>query len=499
MTSIRKIIKGGFWLQLSQVILSILGFLYWFVISMIAGSEAVGITSSIMGFSSLISGLINLGIPVSLQHFVGKSLGERDEKSLKEFFWTSLIFSVVTGISAMLIFFIIGYLKISAFGLHGEAIYYAGIMTFLSSFTTLSSFIVACLETQYVTLSSFIGNIARLIIGTSLVIIGLNWRGATIGLIAGTLSGTITIIICTIKTFKKLKINMKPTFSIRVIPPLIKAGIVTWAPGYLLTLGQWVGVLSVYEMHGGIESGHYYIAFAIFGVVQTFPLAFITLMLPTLSGMKKSREIFLWRVTRVSLLIAGILSPLLFFFSYLPLLILGKEYLEASLPLSILSLSLIPLVIVNAVNSLLYSYEKYLMIFLLGLSLNAPRIILYPILVSSMKSLGAALSFLVGSISGFITAIVLSLTTLNFKIRWRDFILISSIGYIIFHLLNMTKLSWLVTIPIGVTLTSTMYIKLKLITYDDFKEIVYALLPSTVIRRMSIMYPIVKLVFGLQS
>jgi O-antigen/teichoic acid export membrane protein len=90
-----------------------------------------------------------------------------------------------------------------------------------------------------------------------------------------------------------------------------------------------------------------------------------------------------------------------------PLSVFGPQFLEASLILSILVLSVIPSAMFEAILSLVYAEGRYSNVLLLGVSLNAPRVALYLVLIPTMQGVGAAAAYLGGSIFGLMVAVIL--------------------------------------------------------------------------------------------
>jgi len=127
----------------------------------------------------------------------------------------------------------------------------------------------------------------------------------------------------------------------------------------------------------------------------------------------------LWRAVRFSLFVAGAVSPVFVFYAGLPVGLFGSGYGDAALALSLLSLGCVPLVLVGAVNSLLYAVGDYWRVFLLGLALNGSRVVLYVFLVPWLGGVVAALAYLAASFAGFPVAAALHFAGLR---GWVGFV-----------------------------------------------------------------------------
>jgi len=494
--SLSKVVSRGLWLYINQVVFSVLGFVYWFVISALAGSKAVGVASSVMGLASILSNAVNMGMPESIKRYIGKSLGERDERSLREFFWSAFSYMVFSLAGVSILVFILSLTGRTIYGLQPSMLIFVSILISLSFSAFFVGFLTACLETQYITYSSIISNLSRLCVGVTLVVLGLQWVGATLGLVIGSAANLMLLFYFSTKLISRYKVGFKPVPSLSATLELIRAGVVRWAPTFLLILGQWMGLLSIYEIHGEAASGHYYIAFAIYSVILSFPLTFISLMLPILSGMKNGRRRAILKVTRISLVLAGVLSPTLYYYSKIPLSLIGKDYEVAHRVLSLLSLNLIPMTLVSAVNIFAYASGLYLTVLMLGLATNLPRILLYPSLVSAQGSSGAALSYLFGTFLGLITSIAVSLKV-DLKIPFLEVILVSFIGFSIFYIISILPIPWMIALILAMTLVMVTYIKLKLLTLNDVREIMVSILPQEYIKKLyPLARPLMKMLFG---
>ncbi|ADI31984.1 polysaccharide biosynthesis protein [Staphylothermus hellenicus] len=468
-SSTSKVIRGGFWLYVSRIANNFGGFIYWLIISSIAGSSILGLTSVTVGLAGLINGLANLGINVGLQHFLGICIGRNDPVCFRKYFWTTTYFSFIVyfGIGGSLVAF--GLAGLSFSGFTPAMLFYTGLLVMLGSSTTISSALVSMLRTDIVSIASILGNALKIIVGVFLVWIGWGFAGAVLGYLFMPFSMFAVGFTYLLRSY-----GLSKTFDIGVLVEVLRGSIVSWLPGVVALAGQWIGVLVVYGSSGASETGYYYVAFAISGFTLGIGFSILGLLLPVLSGLSSGREEAASRVLRISL---GIITPIavyFIFYPWLPLSLLGREYVSASTTLVVLLLGFIPLSYYAVVNSLAYSYKMYWNILYLGLSINIPRLILYMLLVPMMGGLGAAYSYTIGSYIGLLYAVFLA-RHIGFNMNWGLLGKILAPPILLGFLAYIFHIHWLLAVFL-VSLSYLLYGRIKVIFKSDLREIAYAFL-----------------------
>jgi O-antigen/teichoic acid export membrane protein len=126
----------------------------------------------------------------------------------------------------------------------------------------------------------------------------------------------------------------------------------------------------------------------------------MSLLFPVLSGLSVGRKETASRFLKICLALVCPPTAFLTFYSGFPLSLLGASYLEAAPVLTILSLSIIPLTIISAINSLVYALGSYRKVLGLGLAVSIPQVMLYFLLIPVQSGFGAALSFLISALIG---------------------------------------------------------------------------------------------------
>ena len=475
--SISRVVRGGFWLYGSSIIGSFSGFIYWMIISAIAGSETLGLTSATVGLAGLVNGLLSLGIGTGLRRFLGQCIGLGDRDCLSRYLWTTILFTSTVYVATGSFLYLIGSLGYSLWSYTPEMLRIASIIVLLGIYQTLQAFLVSLLRTDIMFLGNVIGNVLRFGVGIGLVYLGFGWVGAAVGYMFVNLTNFLVSLVYALRI-----IGFRLVFSVSVLVDVLHAGIVSWLPNIIVLAGQWLGVLFVFGSSGAVETGYYYLAYSISFAVLAISTSLLGLLLPVLSGMVDGRKRAASRVLRISLLFMAPVAVFIATYPWLPLGLLGKEYIAASNILTILLLSSVPLAITACINSLIYAYGYYRMVLLIGLSQNIPRIILYLSLVPLYGGLGASISFTLGTYSGLLISLFIA-----YKIRF--YIDMRSIGITIAIPLALGIASYILGLHwiIGLILIASSYIlyaRLGILSRRDLRDILSAFMSEKRIDRL---------------
>ena len=200
------------------------------------------------------------------------------------------------------------------------------------------------------------------------------------------------------------------------------------------------GVLVVFGSVGAVETGYYYVAYAIAGVVLMVGSSMLGLLLPVLSGLSDGRKRAASQVLRISAALVCPLAVFLMFYPGVPLSLLGGGYVRASSMLSVLLAPSLFMLVFQCVYSLVYAYGFYWLVLGLGLAANVPRIVLYYLLVPLFGGFGASIAFAVGAFTGFIAAVFIA-RRVGFMVDFRGLGLAFGIP------LAPTLLSYLLGLP----------------------------------------------------
>jgi O-antigen/teichoic acid export membrane protein len=308
---------------------------------------------------------------------------------------------------------------------------------------------------------------------------GLGGIGAALGFVVLSILQVIGAITVWIITHGRTKLGFSP----RVMKDVTISSMPSWIPNLLSVLSQWGGVFAVFGYRGSLETGLYYVAFAISGLVNSLSQTALALMFPVLSGMEDGRKRAIWKAIKLAFAATSPLSLLLVLYPYVPLSLLGQSYVEASDQLRLLALSAPFLAIYMGVWSLTYAYGSYRRVLAIGLGNNVPTVMLYIWLVPQMGGLGAAIAFLSGSLIGALFAMFHSHLiglTIDFKILSIAFLVPSLFSW----LLYISHLHWLPGALLLLAVTSVAYARLGIVSRDESTQLATAIIPKPLAKRL---------------
>ncbi|RLE89430.1 MAG: hypothetical protein DRN04_16310, partial [Thermoprotei archaeon] len=366
---------------------------------------------------------------------------------------------------------VLGLLGVSFGGLGSDMLFYAGVMVLLSPMVVFDDLLASHLETKPIFLGSIVGNAVKLPLGIGLVSMGWGWVGAVIGYMA------LTPVAFAVKLLPSLRLaGFRLIFNFKALRDVLKAGVARWLPNMVTVLGERLGVLALFGVRGALETGFYYVSFAIMGVVTGLGGSILGLMMPILSGMEDGRKRACWRAIKISLVLVTPLAFALAAYPEVPLGLLGKEYVNAAPMLMLLALTIPATMIGSGVSSLIYAYGMYTTILILGLIGNLLRIVTYVPLSYLMGGVGVALSYALGA---YLTlgAVVFVCRRIGFNLGFREVLLITALPLCLALIFRLLSVSWFVGVPFLLLLPYISYLKTSVLSRRDLRELAYALAP----------------------
>jgi O-antigen/teichoic acid export membrane protein len=457
------------------------GYAFWYIMSKITTPDVIGISSSLISLAAIFVSLASIGIPVGSQRFLGRMFLEGKFEDVKLVIKTSLII-ITVGIVASCTVLLIG--RDSLFGIyHYNLIAITVILIASSTISVLFRYvIIASLETKKLLIISVFSSGVKLLLTIILVFTVIDELGVTIGFSVAPMLTAILFAFNIRSLIKEsqIKCSFKFIESFRV---LLRASVVTWIPSLMDTIGAQIGTIVVLGIQGASQAGFYFIAFQITVGVSAVIWALESITYPVLSAMNGGRHMFLWRVIKIGLIIVLPLSSSALFYSKDIMQIFGNNYAEGALPLQLLLLSILPTAISAGISILMFSYGNYREVLIIGLATTIPRILLYFIFIPWYGGAGAALSFTLGSVIGFIVSIIIG-RKLGKIIFWKDLGLIFFIPILFGYLLSNINIHFIPSILLSVILSYILLLKLQIVNKNDVSDS-FAVLPSNIATPLS--------------
>lgn len=422
----RKLGRGAIYIYSELMIASFSGYILWLVLSKISTPEVIGITATIVSLGAIFATIASLGIANGIPKYLGKmfSDGQYHDASLLT---KSSIVLTLGGIAACSVAILwlkdIWILESLDFILIVLSIL---IMASSASSNLFRYIIISSLRTKPLVTWQLVGSIIRIVLAIILVLVGMSALGVTLAYAISLIVIALTFGFAVAKLIERNANDNAPSSKegIRHYSRLIVlAGIPSWIPASITTVGIQLGTVIVFGAMGAGQAGTYFIAFSIFSAILVISSSMLSAAFPVLSAMTDGRKRFTWRAIKLSLIISLPLSAVIIFYSEQTLSLLGQDYVQGSVSLQILLLSILPSAFTTGLTILAYSYGDFGKVLILGLALSIPRTLLYFVLVPIFGGAGAAISYLVGSVVGLIISFLIA-EKIKYRIVWKDMTLL---------------------------------------------------------------------------
>jgi O-antigen/teichoic acid export membrane protein len=468
--------RGAAYIYIQFFVLSIAGYIFWIFLSQMTNSVLIGTLSTIVATSEILTSIAVIGIPDSIQRFLGKTFSEQKAAESKVFIIVSLCFIFLGVFGSSLIIILnnsVSEIKQFDFSLKLVIIL---VVASSSINNLLNSIVIASLKTKILATSVIIPSIVKIMLSIIVVMLGGNIVGLAICyLVIGNIISSILLGNVTIKHFRSIpKAKDKPESRISVIrasKEILIGGVASWIPLMVTTIGYQLGTIIIFGSQGAVNASFYFISLTIVNGIILFTTAIFTIALPALSSIEDGRKRFAWETIRWSSLISIPLSSSIFFYSKEILQLFGQSYTQAELSLQILLLSIFPTVIANGIDTLVYSYGNYRKSLAINLGMNITRTLMYFILIPLYGSTGAAIGFTFGSLLGLVVSATIA-KKIKMLIFWKVLILIviipMAIGFFIYNL----HVNFVIGFPITIILSYLALLKLGTITKSDIHDVI---------------------------
>lgn len=463
--------KGAIYLYVDTFASMISGYAFWIIVSKIATANTIGTSSAVVSFAGIVSVVCSIGIPYSIQRFLGKSFSEHKLEDAKLFVRTSLLLVSIGILICCAGILIVKDWISSIFNLDFNLLLLSILLIGSSALALLfRSIIIASLETRTLPTITIVSSVARIILTIFLILLGTGAWGLTLGytfsqVVISVLSGYVIFMIFKSSIGQRNKMNLSFYFTSKKI---LVASTAFWIPFLVTTIGSQLGTVVVFGSQGSNQAALYFMALTIVTGILGVMYSLFTIALPALSAMEDGRKRFAWQTIRLSMIIAIPFSSSIIFYSKEILQLLGPVYIEATLPLEILLLSVFPTSVLSGINDLVHAYGNYRQVLIIGITTSIPRTLLYFVLVPLYGSTGAAIAYTIGSIVGFIASVIIA-KKLGMNILWKIlfFILIIPMG--IAFVLDHLHVSYIVGIPATLIISYGLLLKLRILTKYDVK------------------------------
>lgn len=464
--------KKASYLLVESTVGMIAGYVLWLVLSTLTSPTAIGIASTVISLSIIFSQIIDLAVPTGSTRFLGKSFSDGNAEDTRVLVRGSLLILCSSIIVCSVLILVFKEWLTPSFGIDLTIILIllVGISVIVN---LLRSILIASLKTESLPKIMVASSMIRIILAIILVLFGTGATGITTGYVIGFGSGIVLLSFTLVTSLKPVK--KEPTMSLfDGCKSILVASIPSWIPRVLAVVGAHLGTVVVFGTYGADQAGSYFIAMAIFYAIDAIKNSLFSIAFPIVSAMDDKRKRLVWRIIKMSLVVSLPISSTAIVYSNETLGLIGPNYVQASIPLKIILLSIFPLTVILGVSTLVYSYGNYWQVFGIGIGLNVPRVLLYFMLVPLYGSVGAALSFTIGSIVGFIVSIIIA-ERIRMMIRWKELSLIFAIPTGIAFTFYYFHVTYIIGIPVILSLSILLMIASRILSKSEMQETLDAL------------------------
>ena len=468
----KKVIgRGAAYIYIEAITSLVSGYIFWLIMSKLTSSDVIGTSSTVVTFATIVAVIAGLGITTGMQPSIAKSLSENKIEEARLYLICCLLL-VCIGLSVCSIFLLLAENWISySFGIDFGLITLSILL--ICSYNVamlLRSVVVSSLKTQSLPLIFIISTAAKVVLSSVLLLLGFGSIGLVFGFTFNYILYSVLLAVILLKTiFKTAKIkNVLENFKGNS-KKILYASVPNWIPALIMIIGSQIGTVVVFGSHGANQAGVYFLALTIVTGITTVMSSLFTIALPTLSSMVDYRKRIAWQTIRLSAIIVLPFSCSIVFYSNEIMNLFGQYYINGSISLQILLISILPICITDGISTLVYSYRNYRYVLILGLSMSVPQTILYFSLVPMYGQVGAALGYTVGAALGCVVSIILS-KRIGLQLFWKElpmtFIIPMAIGYV----LSFFNLYYILGITITIIFSYIILLKINIVTKSDVRD-----------------------------
>jgi O-antigen/teichoic acid export membrane protein len=443
------------------------GYVLWLFLSSLTTPDVIGTASTVVSLSVIFSQIVDIHVSVGSIRFLGKSFSEGNLEDVNVLVRACLVIALL-GI-------LIGSVFITIFkewlfpaiqiDLIIILILLIGVTIIFNLFRAV---LVSSLKTKSLPIITIISSAFRIALAVMLLHAGFDAVGITIGYLSGF---AVALVLLSVKVLKNMsRAKKQATINLyTACKRILVASIPSWVPTVMSVVGSHLGTVVVFGAVGPGQAASYFIATAIFYAIDAIRNSLFSIGFPILSAMDDGRKKFVWRIIKMSMVISLPVNFAVIPYTTEILGLIGPNYVQGSMSLKIILLSVFPLTFLYGISTLIYSYGNYRQVLAIGLGTNTPRVLLYFLLVPIYGSTGAALSFTVGSMIGFVISIVIA-DRIGMKIFWRELALLIAIPIGLTLPFIYFQVTPIIGIPILLALSPIIMFTLRVITKSDVRE-----------------------------
>src|SRR4030095_7140759 len=259
--------RGAVYIYIQFFVSSISGYIFWLIITQLTSSALVGTLSAIIAISEILASFAIIGIPDSIQRFLGRSFYEKNAERAKKYLAASFIL-VSLGILGTCLFIIFdnAVLKLTEIDYNLKLVIIA-IVASLAINLLLTSIIISSLKTKVLPTVNIIASSSKIVLSIFLILLGGGVIGISLSyLFFGNALSAILLAVYSIRLFRSTskvdtagsEVNLQ-----HASKDLLVGGIASWIPMLIYDVGIHLGTVVLYGAKGSEETAIYFISLTI--------------------------------------------------------------------------------------------------------------------------------------------------------------------------------------------------------------------------------------------
>ena len=471
--------KGAVYLYAETMLRLLSAYLLWILLSKLSTPEIIGTSATVISLASILATIASLGVPMAIPRLLGKSFSENDHGNASRFAKLSvLIVSIGTVLCSFIVFVTRDwvYSDLST----DMMILSLLLLASIAIATLLRSIMIATLEVKILPIFTTVSSLLMVTIAISLVLLGAGAVGVVIAYICFHTIFSVLLCFSLAKVFgysNNHENKIQSSFS-DTTRNILRTSLPSWIPALIAIIGSGeVGTIALFGSVGPGQAGTYYLAYTIFSALAAITYSIFSIAFPMLSGMHERRKEVLWKFLKSNLILSLPISSVLIFYADNVMILFGRDYALGSDSLQIFLVSIFPISLFMGITTLVYAYGNYRQVLMLGLSLTIPRLVFYFILIAYYGSTGAALSFTIGSITGFIASVIVS-KRIGLLLYWKDILILVAFPLGISFAFKYSGINYLIGIFLSILVSYLVFLRLGVLTREDIGNILGLIMPA---------------------
>lgn len=465
---------------------SVLTLVFWLIAARFTNAEAIGLASSIASFVMILVTIDVMNMSIGMKRDMGIAFASKNLRRIKKILYSVLLCVSTAFIITTIIIGIPNFGVLNALGIQTQYILIIIIMLYsMATQQVFSEALVALMRSKDTVLPLLVGSIARIPILLGIIaFFGESEIGVVIAFSSMLVISTPLLAIYLIKSLR-VKLETVSEGSDVSIRQLLSSSLAGWIPQIIRVLGSQLGVVAIFAIGGALEAGRFYIPMSIF-LVALFVVTSINRvshsLIAGLASMEDQKAYFIYFTRMAFIFTMPITTPLVFFAGDF-LSLIGDEFSSSAIALVILMLSLPVVIVSEMLYYFAYGKGDNKSVLYLGLVGNIPRTVLYFVLVPILGVNGAALAYVIGSVSQAVLSIKL-IRLYSLRMQYKEYVLLTLIPLAIGLLVWVFNINYILSSAIIFVGSSLIYVKLGLFTNKELRNVVFAGLPRSAAERV---------------